>query len=648
MLFLATLTLQDHGRPLASAAFAVVVWVLVALAAFGRAPRHVRFGVATVIATLVVGLGGITVAAAADLQEAYDATRRAQDELRRGYASAKEGDFDSVQGAINRATTHVADARSSFDSPFVNALRHAPIAGPNLHVVADLLNPANDLANSARRATDAAQDLDELWTSDGVSLEKISTIGAHSDSLLEDARVLRSTVDRQLGEESSIWLAPQLIEQLHTVVARTETLDEVADISIRSVVERLLGSGEPRTYLLLLGNTAEARELGGFTGGTALVSVQDGAVSLVRADRPIALNENPSSPRVLSMPVPQRFLDHRPWDYSQNYTAMADFPSLAHALGDLYPAMGGAEVDGVAYMDPTAVAAFVAMVGEVDLPVANTSMTADEVVRFINVEQYERFDERADREDFLSELMTATFQSIVGSTSDLDLSNASAIVEAVRQDRILFVPFDDAEFTIMETLGVVGGIPNIEGQDYLAVSTLNAGPNKLDTYLHRTVSYEASVDPRTGELTAVVEVTLRNDAPPDLPRYARYNQLGLPDATNRAVVVVHTPHDVVDRTGGNEPAMERSFREFGLQRHETVVHVPRGGSRTVTFMLSGTVVAGEEYRLHLGHQPLVNNDAVSLMIEPTIAGTAGAIQKEIVLTADRQFSTTWTRPEAPS
>ena len=185
----------------------------------------------------------------------------------------------------------------------------------------------------------------------------------------------------------------------------------------------------------------------------------------------------------------------------------------------------------------------------------------------------------------------------------------------------------------MNALGVTGGINAQPGADYLAVSHVNGGPNKLDAYMHRSINYRADIDPTTGALRAVVEITLRNRAPGGLSSYASSNRSNYPSGTNRSFVVVHTPHDAVEWIGGDEPELTRSWSEFGLQRHEVVVAVPSGESRTVTLVLEGSITPGD-YRLDVGHQPLLTDDSVTLSISPQ-SGEFSSLDSEVTYEGER-------------
>jgi hypothetical protein len=163
-------------------------------------------------------------------------------------------------------------------------------------------------------------------------------------------------------------------------------------------------------------------------------------------------------------------------------------------------------------------------------------------------------------------------------------------------------------------------MPSADGGDLLSVVGANAGPNKLDAYLHRTIQYEANVDPASGALTATVHVNLRNDTPKNAVDYVAGNGQGLPFGTNRHLLSVYTPHLLSGAVtvDGVDVASE-SYDELGLHRHAVFVNVPPGGSASVVFHLSGVIDLHAGYRLELVTQPTAIPDEV----EADVDGLAG-------------------------
>ncbi len=70
----------------------------------------------------------------------------------------------------------------------------------------------------------------------------------------------------------------------------------------------------------------------------------------------------------------------------------------------------------------------------------------------------------------------------------------------------------------------------------------HANPNKIDSFLHRDVAYDAVVDRDTGEVAATLRVTLTNQAPgTGYEDYEFGNVFGFEPGSNRTLLTVMRP-----------------------------------------------------------------------------------------------------------
>src|SRR5690606_16682749 len=90
------------------------------------------------------------------------------------------------------------------------------------------------------------------------------------------------------------------------------------------------------------------------------------------------------------------------WTAVQDITASPDLPTVAAALRQLYPQVGGEELDGVLLVDPYALAALMRYSGPVEIDGVPEPIDEHNAVDFLLREQYELF-ERDEREDLLEE-----------------------------------------------------------------------------------------------------------------------------------------------------------------------------------------------------------------------------------------------------
>jgi hypothetical protein len=246
-------------------------------------------------------------------------------------------------------------------------------------------------------------------------------------------------------------------------------------------------------------------------------------------------------------------------------------------------------------------------------------LTADNAAEFLVRGQYERFDDRRERTDVLEELAEATFDALL----DGKLRNPARLVRIMapmaEQRRVLAYSRHRAEEDLFVRLGLDGAFPTrAEHDDILAVTTQNAGNNKIDQFLHRSINYDLTLDPATGDLAGTVTVELVNDADPtQLPEYVVRNRedSGQPAGVNWTWQSLYTPFDLESLTVDGQAVPSESGLEFGWRVYGTRLSVPpNGGSARVQFSLRGALQLGDGYDLVIWPQPLVNPDRVRVTL----------------------------------
>src|SRR5262249_28507283 len=98
------------------------------------------------------------------------------------------------------------------------------------------------------------------------------------------------------------------------------------------------------------------------------------------------------------------------------------------------------------------------------------------------------------------------------------------------------------EEQLLETVGIAGDMPALDGADGWSFSVSNTGGNKIDAYLQRKAGYEATTDPATGVTTGTIRIELTNTAPAEgLPNYVIGNRVGKPIGTSSLLVTLYSP-----------------------------------------------------------------------------------------------------------
>ena len=311
-------------------------------------------------------------------------------------------------------------------------------------------------------------------------------------------------------------------------------------------------------------------------------------------------------------------------------TLSPDLPMVAEVAADLFEKATDLTVDGVVVIDPYAVAAILRLGGPVETD--DVTLTARTVVPYLLEGQYVDYeDDEEGRVRNLTQLVEGTFAAITTGELPGPAAIADVLGPVVAQDRIgVWWGRGDRPSALVDATGLDGRFPLPE-QDMVAVVHQNAGQNKLDTHLFREVDYRLEID--DGSASGTITVSLRNELSdltlPDA--IIANNDQGYPLGTNVARLAVHTGLDFrAARLDGEDVVVDREIA-FGHDALTVVVEIPPGGSRILEIDVAGEL-DGAGYSLSLPHQPLVNDDRVTLSV--TAAGSVLDLPATLTLTED--------------
>ena len=126
-------------------------------------------------------------------------------------------------------------------------------------------------------------------------------------------------------------------------------------------------------------------------------------------------------------------------------------------------------------------------------------------------------------------------------------------------------------------MGIDGALPRHGGGDGLAVTVVNGGQNKIDTFLDVDIDYRPVVDGR--DVTAHLTVRLHNSAPSDgYPDYVIGNPFDLPRGTNRAIVDIYTPLRFTGAAVDGDAITMSSGTERGWNVYRTGITIEPGAT----------------------------------------------------------------------
>ncbi|MGA9279304.1 DUF4012 domain-containing protein, partial [Ilumatobacter sp.] len=628
---LVLLHLEIGGFHGSSALVAAIVAGTIAISGVMRRRHLVRRTTKRVILAMAVAVGvaiiGVGVAAAFSYGDVRDGERA----LRNAVSALSDGDVQTASEQLSVSREYLGSASDSFSRPWAKLSHAVPLLGQHVDVVSTSLNEAEVLADTASTAV-AQVNIDSLQIVNGVV--DLNAIELLSVPVTDVSKALVRT-SSELTDARSDWLAGPLGDRFDEIRSEIDDLQDqaVKGLAAIDVAPAMLGKDGPRTYFMAFTTPAEARGLGGFMGTWAELKADGGRMEVVRTGSTIDLTRGMSSPRPI-LTGPEDYLNRYgkfgagggdvpvAIDFWSNYTLSPDFPDIAEVAAQLYPASGGTEIDGMIALDVETIARFLDLTGpiQVEGPDGTIRLTDTNAVDYLLRGQYADIADDDVRDEILEELTTTLIQDIFGGSLPGPRVLATTLGPSISSGRLVMWSLHEDDQPALETIGIAGELPP-PSPDGLAVVSNNAGANKLDAYLKRSIAYDAVVHEATGELRATATIRLANDAPEGLPPDAGGNPVGLPDGTNRMYLSIYSPWGFTSAEVNGEPRGMNAQQELGWNVYSTTVDIPRGEEIEVKLDLAGVVEDVDNYGFTLRSQPMTFPDVARIDVRDTTGAT---------------------------
>ncbi|WP_433874689.1 DUF4012 domain-containing protein [Sinomonas atrocyanea] len=514
---------------------------------------------------------------------------------------AEDGRFDDARATVREIQQHAAAARGSSSSPLWALAEALPWAGPNLRAAREVSVAADGLASSALPALmDAASAVGPSLLAPPGGQRDLSALAGAAPRLAEAADAVDAAASRLQGIDDSAVL-PQLREplaegrkQLGAVERAVQTAEAMARIG-----PGMLGSDGPRRYLVLIQNNAETRAGGGIPGALVELVAERGAVSVAAQGSAGGLGV--FAPPIAVDPVQTRIYSSRLGRFMQDVTLTPDFPTAAATAAAMWEASTGRKVDGVASLDPVALAQLLRAWGPVDLSGPEfsrfrgdglpTSLTSDNAVRTLLSDIY-RIESPKEQDVYFAAVARKVFDAF-SARQPKEKALLSAVETVVGDGRVLLYSTHSEEQAALSEWNISGTVAGPEQGDARFGAYFNDGTGaKMDYYVRRTVSVVRTCDSQGSR--AVLRISLRNDAPADaahsLPAYVTGNGVfGIPPGTVQTNVVAYGPagayveNAVIDGAPGGMASDRHAGRPVGV----LTVRLAPGQSTQLEFRFSG-------------------------------------------------------------
>ena len=269
----------------------------------------------------------------------------------------------------------------------------------------------------------------------------------------------------------------------------------------------MLGQTEPKQWLVLLQQDAEARGTGGLVGAFAVVTANHGKLTLDSTAQRAALTTG----QIPATAVPPELRDLWGNDLTDwaGLNLSPHFPWTGQLVSAGWASKNKTKVDYVIGLDQYAVAALLAGTGPVQL--GPDRVSSETAVNYLSRAVYQRYPDYHDVDRVTEDLVKQTFGRVAG--GQLDLKNlVKGVSDQAGQRRVLVWSADPNEELTLKGLSVGGALPTNPGPFAMAVVN-NGGGNKMDGYLKVHTDYQPGKC-TTGSRIGSMTVTLADIARP--------------------------------------------------------------------------------------------------------------------------------------
>ncbi|MDX2379950.1 MAG: DUF4012 domain-containing protein [Acidimicrobiia bacterium] len=634
-------------RFLSSAGAALLAGGLVVVTGYrrrrGYVRKRIRWGALAVVVTMVAAVGALAAAA-------YEAARPAKD----GYDTLLDaldhmdgGDVDQAAQALWQASLELATAHDELSAPLAQPARFVPVVAQNRSAAADAVGRAAEASAAAATALEAV-DLDDLTISGGrIDLEALASL----EEPLAALDIAVGDLSGALNDASeSPWLVAPFQSRLDEGIERAgDTARQAETLALAAAVgPDMLGADEPRNYFVAFVNAAESRGQSGLMGNWIVISIDDGAIEITDSGRTADLQTEALDDLVLDISdeylerygqfgaaTPSGGVDRKYWS---TVNVSPDMPSVGDVMEQMYEAVSGDDIDGVFIIDARGLAHLLAITGSIGLDELDLRLGPESLEQFLVIDQYQI--EEAEREVVLETVIALTMNNVLSGELPEPQEMIASLAPGAQNGHISAWSTHPAEQALLEQVGMDGSlpVPTIGGVDSLAVTSNNMAGNKIDSFLERTIEYRPRVDQATGRVDSTVTVTLTNTAPRSgLPDYVIGAIAEIPKGTNRTLVELFTPLDLIDATVGGGATAPQVGSELAHNVYSQQIDIAAGDTVVLEYELSGGIGRGE-YRLAYRPQPLPRPDRL-IIDATTTAGDLlfdydGTIERRSVISSD--------------
>lgn len=529
-----------------------------------------------------------------------------------------QNEHEKAVATVAQIRSHTDAAKQAANDPVWTLASNVPWLGPNFSAVAEVARSADDVAGlglSPLVAVYGSLNWDALVpTASGTDLEPLKSaspavssaahavsISADRLSAIDDTRLLREVADPLNSAR----------DQLQSITGALQAASDAAKI-----IPNMLGAEAPRSYLLMVQNNAEARASGGIPGALAVLTVDNGQLSLTAQST--ANDLGIMAPVISTDPEQQQIYSSRLGKFLQDVNLTPDFPTAASTAQAMWERHSGQKVDGVLSIDPVALSYILNATGPITLSKPElvtlagnglpTKLDGKNILPTLLSDVYAKVQEPMLQDAYFAGVAQETFAALAGGQGDTK-GLIDGLSKGAAEGRVLVWSNSTFEQTVIAQYPISGSIsgPSVMPAQFGVYFNDGTGA-KMDYYVSRSVQLIRQCL-KDGYEQTTVRVTSTNNAPIDaasvLPDYVTGGGIyGVPMGSVQTNVVVYGPA---------QSTVETALRDGKPANLATHMH----GNRPLAVMAL-QLAPGQTSTLDFSFGKIVQHTEPNVVVTPTV------------------------------
>ncbi|OGN08430.1 MAG: hypothetical protein A3J46_05865 [Candidatus Yanofskybacteria bacterium RIFCSPHIGHO2_02_FULL_41_11] len=565
---------------------------------------------------------------------------------------------DVVQSG-NSAVANLEQARLDLESfnideailDFSNAYEEFSRAEDSLNFMGSILGsvlaeiPGNSQYKSARNLVEAGK----IFSQAGQSLAQAANLISQTSLVLSPGNsgitIVSDLKNALVLSQADIHKAAELLADVDETVIPEEKRQSFLDfksklpeitklidngVEYSRFLENLIAFGGSKKYIILFQNPSELRPTGGFPGSYAIMHFQDGQLKEFKIDDVYNLDgqlkENVIPPKELQHITPTWAMRDANW--------FIDFPASARKIMEFFKKEAGYEIDGVITFNPLIVGKMLEVLGPIELPDYDLTLTADNFLQEIQAE-VEYGENRTQPKTVLYEFGPKLLEKLYNAQPNQWVAIFDTLFASL-ESKDMPMYFNDLRLqSFALEKGFAGQVKDVPG-DYLMVTATNIKGSKTDIITDTAMKLESEV--KGGEVIHKLSITRKHNG--GKHKYGFYNRQnpsyirvlvpegselisidGISRPSNKPLV----DYDNLDfEVDDDLAALERSeenkdgyktYEESGKTGFGFWVVIDPGQTKTTELVYKVPLEINEKYELYIQKQPGLTVDNFDIVFD---------------------------------